>query len=377
MLYVFSENILLFLKRIRSEANLIISREVGLPLQKGGFVLKDILYKPSFVLFEHPKTAGFFNPLTLEIGLNKAFLLEPEQDLVKDVLRHEIAHLLTYIAYGCDAQDHGGLFHKTCRMYGWGDSVSSASMEPADKSTGESPEGDLRRVVFEKVKKLLALASSENPHEAEMAALKANQILLRHNLGIIKEIGMDVGPEVFMKRVLTAKRISQKLVAIADILRTFLVSPVFNRVAGTVYLELTGEKTNIEIGEYVGVFLDRRLEELWARVKKEGKCPAGPNKKNSFMRGVSCGYLAKAKNTVRQYSHEECRALCLVQETLDKRLGLVYPRLLPRRSKAFYCHETFNLGRVEGLKLDIKGLLPSGPSGKSLTEGNTGRTLIS
>lgn len=42
---------------------------------------------------------------------------------------------------------------------------------------------DIDRIV-ERIKKLLALATSQNPHEAALAAMKAQELLFRHNLSV-------------------------------------------------------------------------------------------------------------------------------------------------------------------------------------------------
>lgn len=60
---------------------------------------------------------------------------------------------------------------------------------------------------------------------------------------------------VYVKRVLEATRKQAKHVVIYEILKTFFVSPVFNHGRGVFYLEVIGDKTNVELASMSPTFL--------------------------------------------------------------------------------------------------------------------------
>jgi len=141
----------------------------------------------------------------------------------------------------------------------------------------------------------LALASSDNAHESEMATLKANELLLEHNLELTKAHDQSQTEQelVCVARVLEAARKNAKHVTIYEILKTFYVSPVFNHGRGVFYLEVVGDRTSVELADYVAHFLDHELEILWMQTQKENPKLKGKSAKNSFLRGVAKGYIEK------------------------------------------------------------------------------------
>jgi len=350
-LFVFSENVRLFLNRVRLEILKILSREVGLTTEKGWFLFQGTYHHVGVILFEHPRMLGFYNPSKTEIGLHKRFMLDEREDLVADILRHEIGHLMTHLQYGEAFMDHGPCYRAVCSIYNWEEKVQSATVDIEDKGNPEG-EGSNHETVIRRVKKLLALASSDNPHEAELAALKANQMLLLHNISLLNAAGLDDGDRIYMKRVIEAGRSSAKLMAIGRILESFLVSPVFNHGEGLVYLEVTGERANVEIAEHVASFLDRTLESMWTQARMKGM--AGLRDKNSFMTGVAEGYLAKMKKTRSEYSPGESLALMVLESRLNERLKLVYPRIRSTRSQSFLNSRSFGEGKEAGERLSIR-----------------------
>lgn len=352
-LYVFSETINAFLRRVKAEALSILKTEVGAGIEGDTVRLQGLAFRLALVLFEDSKRIGYFNPAHMEIGLHKKAMFMPGKEKVKNILRHEIAHMMLYLSLGEEADSHGLAFHNYCKMFGWSDEVTKASIafEPDDEAdlscAGKAD------AVMAKVKKLLALSSSDNPHEANAATLKANQLLLRHNISLLGETGVDAGKEVYMKRVLETKRFSAKHRAISDILRSFLVSPVLNHGKGLSYLEVTGERTNVEIADYVAGFLDRRLEELWQAARKTNPHMGGLVGRNSFMRGVAAGYREKVEKASRDYTRDQSLALVKLETRLEAMVKLVYERLASSRSRNQFCAASFGAGREQGKRLSI------------------------
>jgi hypothetical protein len=218
--------------------------------------------------------------------------LSDEGESLKNLLRHELAHFIQYLTYGNSVQPHGSEFREICRTYGWGEEVwlAKEKLDPDKLLSRNSEENKL----ITKVSKLLRLASSENSYEAESAALKANELLLKHNLTKAELVDRE-DVEIALEKVISFKRKSGKISAISKILETFYVDVVLNYGSQSAYMEIMGEKTNVEIASYVASFLDQELDNLWEEAKKENVSLKGQSQKNSFMKGVAQGFLSKQK----------------------------------------------------------------------------------
>ena len=330
---LYSETICLFLSQVQKEAQSILSHEMGLSCGMRHFWVKETGYPLNFVVFEHPNKMGYFDPEMYEIGINKCFLFEP-QDALRDLLRHELAHYMTFIVHGLTAP-HGKEFHAICNLYGWKTNVTQATIPPLNRK--------INFRALEKVQKLFALSSSHHTHEAELALLKARELLVKYHLQHARE-GLE---EMEIHRLFKQKRSSSKMQTIASILRHFFVYPVFNRGKGCVYLELFGKSVNLEIAKYVGCFLDRELERLW---KTSGL--KGLRAKNSFFRGVAKGYNQKMKP-----KSEQVQAIISLKNQLVKAAAKAYPHLSTSYSRSYADLRATAIGKERGKELQIHSSL--------------------
>ncbi len=362
--FVYSEQILSSLQQARSLVEKILVSEMKLPVFDNTFFFQGRTFIFSLVAFEDPRRLGFFSSEFHEIGLNKALLFSKNNEQIKAVLRHELAHYMTWILHGALVSDHGQAFRAVCKSYGWGKEVSSASVELSEDLIILQRDSACSRMLS-KIEKLLALSSSANVNESEQATLKANALLLKHNL---EEDDLNQEEESCVKRVLHSARYSAKMGAISTILRTFLVSPVLNRREERTYLEVFGKRSNVLIAEYVATYLERELDVLWKEARRKDKRLKGLASKNSFFRGVGFGYLEKVESLKKQYSAPQRHALTKLEENLDFSLGLAYPRLRNKRSHVRHDEQAAQAGVLEGKQLNIrKPVSDSSKSGALLT----------
>ena len=223
-----------------------------------------------------------------------------------------------------------------------------------------------------KIKKLLSLAESDNIHERELATLKANQLLLKHNINRYQlnkmnnnDLNEDEDEEICLKKVFEAKKTTAKMQAIYEILGCFLVQPVFNHGKGLVYLEVIGSRINVEFADYITQFLDFELENIWQFHKKEHSLK-GIKAKNSFFKGVGKGYVDKI-----QIQHKEVTTgneLVILKQELEQQVSKVYGRLSFSKTSAGTCHDSLSLGKSAGQALNIrKGLTSSKSSNRLLS----------
>lgn len=321
-MFLYSDTIKSFISRVRVSIREIVKNEMGLPMEKSRILYKGIYYPLNIVVFEDNTRLGYFDGRTYELGLSKKLMYQAKDHVLKNVIRHELAHFMAHILYGSRIM-HGQEFKELCRSYNWDSDVELAYANIVLEN--ESIEGDLKtEKLLARLKKLMALSSSDNIHESEAATLKANQLLLEHNLDLTRTTSTEE-EMVYVKRVLEATRKQTKHVAIYEILRTFYVSPVFNHGKGIFYLEVIGDKTSVELADYVATFLDRELEEIWKKVKKENPNFKSIAAKNSFMRGVARGYVEKIE--AQKKTAATSTDLVLIEKNLSRKLSIVYSRI--------------------------------------------------
>lgn len=330
---LYSKAILSFLKKIKGFAKEIIIEEMGLAAYHSRFAVGKLIYPLHFVVFDHPSKLGYFQGNLYEIGINKIFLLEKETE-IKNLLRHELAHYMTYIEHGSNVPSHGKEFKEICKRYGWSPEVSMGRVS--------IDEGVKNRKVAQKVRKLLSLTHSPNPEEAHAATLKAKELLEKYQISLDEE-----GEEKVAVRVLEKKRCDAKLQAIASILRSFHVYPIFNRGQGIVYLELFGEQVSIEIAEYVAYFLDKQFERLWEEVKKENPQLKGAVAKNSFFRGLAKGYEKKMPLSTS-------KGIIKIEKELITSAQNAYPHLHNLKSTYSNHEKALCIGKEKGKFLHIQ-----------------------
>lgn len=324
---------------------------IGISVKTSRFLLNGFFYPINIVVFEGTEW-GHFNAPYFQIGLNRKLIHSAKDSVVRDILKHELAHYLTFIQHG-EVQAHGNEFKNVCAHYGFPTEISRATMNLEESNL--SKEGDIvSERVIEKVKKLLMLAQSSNAHEAELATLKANELLLRHNLDYLK----DKNEPIYMERLLIRKRKDSKLTSIYSILKHFIVKPVISQGKETCCLEVSGSLTNVKLAGYVANFLDRELDSLWEEAKKHHGL-TGLQAKNSFFLGVAEGFDEKMKNTKAQYSKEDSRALMVVEQKLELDTRIIYRRLGQSKSNQRKDKNASLFGRAKGLKLTIKEAVES------------------
>lgn len=347
---LYSKKIIKFLNEAKVILKDVLSKEVGLRVFGDRFYDKrqEYSYPIKVVVFNNKAMLGYFDSHFYEIGLHEC-LMQANRELLHDIIRHELAHYMTFISFGNAVEPHGGQFRAFCLRMGWGERVWKASIcfDESVPLLHEEENNALR-----KVQKLLALTASNNKYEAEQAMIKSQQLLLKHNIDA-KNVE-DAGDEkIFLKRIMKQKKENAKMRSIAHILETFFVNTVYRRSEGCVYLEIIGSATNIEIAEYVAGTLQTQLDLLWKQTQKEQTNLKGVVAKNSFFLGVAKGYCDKINFLKKQYDHTTSNALVLIEKKLQHAQEMVYERLTKSKSNGRHCSQSSRLGEQAGKGLSI------------------------
>ena len=267
----------------------VLRREIGVKMGRSRFYVGGYGYPLDVVVFEDPRQLGFFDSSTMTLGMGKKLMYEANDGVIKNIVRHELAHCMIFVGGG-DGKPHGEEFRAFCRARGWGPEVYSATVD-IDRENDNYAQPSYDRLAS-RIKKILSLGSSPNPHEARAAVVKANQLLLRHNLSR-DAVSDDGEEEAALKRVLAYPRRNAKLLCIADILETFFVKTVLNFGRGTVCLEAIGSRINVELAEYAAGFLDRRTRTPLALLQEGAPRARRHLHEDCLLRGDSGGLHGK------------------------------------------------------------------------------------
>ena len=321
---LYSDTILSFIARIKQYAFSILKEEAHLDIRSKYLYFRNYRYELEFVVFSG-KQLGTCHPRLSQIGLNCHLMYTAKTEVIKNILRHELAHYLAALHYGYDIPAHGWEFKQICKKYEWGKEVYAAQGDI--KSENNDIEGDIpSEKIITKVKKLMSLSQSDNQHESELATAKANQLLLQHNLERVSHLDFTKEQNTYVKNILGNKQINAKMNAIFEILSTFYIRPIYNKGAGVVYIQVIGQKENVELAEYVGIYLDRELEHLWQINRKKWRL-SGNREKKWFMLGVAKGYKEKIQQHTEPIIKENSKDIALLEEDLNKCVHLVHPYL--------------------------------------------------
>lgn len=343
--FIYSESIFAFLQRVKTLAVEIVQKHLRLKVQGRKppyFLYQGKLWPLHFVVFQDTTKLGFFNKDSFEIGLHKQYLFAEDQAL-KELLEHEIAHYMLFIE--CGELGHGKAFKDFCKQYGFKASLAHAKSD--EDPLFKLP--DLAR----KVEKLLSLAKSQNLFEAQSATQKANLLIIKHNLNK-QALNLEQEP-FFLRRILEQKRADSLMHCIQTILSPLPLQVVLNRCQQKVFLEVFGSQENVLVAEYMAHFLQRELPRLWQVEKKQQKLK-GLCSKNSFFMG-----FAEAFNKQRERIEESSEtSLILLEKQLQTYAKRVYPRLKEELVKRKCCPKAQAGGRAAAKKIKIPSALNGG-----------------
>jgi len=347
---IYSQKIVQFINEIKHAVKEILAKEVRLRVGRDRFYDKRQMtsYPLKIVIYNNKSMLGYFDANFYELGFNEC-LMRSSRELLHNVIRHELAHYVTFINHGESVQPHAGEFRAFCQKMGWGEGVYSATM---CEEEGQNVFFVEESCVFRKVQKLMALATSSNKNEAEAAMIKSQQLLLRHNIES-KYMGGEEEEKVFLKRIMKQKKENAKMRAIAKILETFFVNIVYMRAGDFTYLEILGSAVNVEIAEYVAGVLNLELDNLWNQAQRSANLK-GAIAKNSFFLGLAKGYCNKIQALKREYNSDVTNALMVIEKQLVDAKAMAYKHLSSSKSRGGYCGESSALGEKMGRQLNIK-----------------------
>ena len=277
------------------------------------------------------------------------------------MLRHEMAHQFAHEVLGAtDEVAHGPAFRAACARLGV-DPVA-AGLAPL---TGQG--GEPRAV--RRIRKLLALAASENRHEAEAAMARAQALMVRHNID-------DAAPRAYTARVIGPSKARfhrwektlARLLADHFFVRVLWI-PTYLRDRGREgrAAEFMGAPENLDMAEYVHAFLSRTVDTLWGRARADG-VTGGRGARQQFalgvIRGVNATLLAGRARLRRE------GLVWVADPALTDWVERRYPRINKGRGGTFQASAAYLAGAAAGRDVVIHRPISDASSrGRLLTDG--------
>jgi hypothetical protein len=271
------------------------------------FQYRLILQAPVFELTDSQTILGSWNAQHRLLSISAHLIRNCPWQTTLQVLKHEMAHQVCTDLFASDNGEHGRLFRQACGMLGLTGHFCRATADctgiPSAMSPASSPCAEEGRRILSRVEKLLALAASDNEHEAALAMQRAGELLCRHNLSLkrtedenYRHLCLNTGRQ----------RMPGYLRDICGLLQEYFFVRV---VCASVYepardirlrtIELFGRPENVAVAEHCYHFLTGKLLALWQQ-RRRRFAGSGQRARTSYFHGIIVGFREKLAAGTRQ-----------------------------------------------------------------------------
>ncbi len=314
------------------------------------------LRPPLFEISGSRRQLGCWLPEQGCLRLSEHLILSHPWHVTLEVLRHEMAHQVCSELFSSPDAGHGPDFQRACDLLG----VSAPFRRAGGDLAGEIRTGEEApaatasgRRMLERVRKLLALAGSDNEHEAALAMQRAGELMARHNLDLARA---DEAAGYRHLVIDTRQKIMPSYRrAIGSILRDFFYVQV---VCGSLYdpladqshrtIELLGRIENVPVAEHCYRFLEERLLALWQENRHRYRGNAR-TARNSYFLGLLRGFSERL--AAMQVSRSPAAA-----GTFQATTSQVVPAMEVDPGLQRFVHQRFpRLSRRSGRRVRING----------------------
>ncbi len=319
---------------------------------------KRTLRRPVFSLENAHGRLGRWVSGERSLELSRRLLTEHGWGVVLEVLKHEMAHQFVDEVLGLAAEGaHGPAFRQVCEERAI-DPKAVGVPQPVHASSGENR-------LLERISKLLALAQSQNVHEAQAAMAAAHRLMLKHNIESVaqrgaaaytfRHLGAPSGRKGEHERILAAIIGDHFFVEVIWV-------PVWRPVEGKRgnVLEVCGSVENVELAEYVHSFLLHTAERLWREFKREHGVSSNAERR-TYLSGVMSGFRDKLE---REKKKSREQGLVWVGDgELSRYFRRRHPRVRWTRYACGHRSDAYAHGREAGRRIVLHRAVKHGPSG--------------
>ena len=286
--------------------------------------------KPLFRLSDMKKQLGTWSWKKKEVCISRSLVLNHPWDAVQEVLLHETAHQLATEVLGArDEPPHGPAFQHACHLLRANPKASGRYPTLHEAIRKQISRGDDKIMI--RVKKLMALAESQNRHEAEAAMAKSRELIKKYNVDLLKSRGERCFKSTFLGN--PALRHFREEYHLAHLVcGNYFVEglwvPAYVLDKGKMgrVLEISGTVENLNIAGYVYDCVKNYIEREWAAYNLE----KGLNRyrKTDFAVGIIEGFQEKLTAQEKQGQASDQGALMVVTDpALGEYMGYKYPRI--------------------------------------------------
>ena len=317
------------------------------------------LAPPILTISNDKKRLGCWSATDRSLSLSHFLIAAHPWNLTLQVLKHEMAHQICSELYHREDAGHGPLFRQACTLLGLDAPFHRASADLAeeiDTMPAASEATEQGRQIIDKVRKLLALGSSDNEHEAALAVQRAGELLDRHRLdfaALAEDQGLvhrtiNTGQQTLPVHRKSICSLLESCFAVRVICSS-LYQPHEDVSFKTI--ELLGREEQVAIAEHCYHFLENRLQTLWQK-NRAGFGGNGRIAKKSYYLGLLAGFrqtLERSRTASPAPTEKwsparifpvirEAQQLLKEAEQLDDFVATRYPRLrrLRRQGGSIY-----------------------------------------
>jgi hypothetical protein len=273
------------------------------------------LQRAAITLVDSDVFWGKWEKLTNTISISRKLIHRYSWFHVMGVLKHEIAHQLLETVYPLEAAvsaPHGEAFLCACKEVGVPQEFSGASTDLQSYAPDwrERKGDETADRLLDKVKKLLALATSSNEHESLSAMNKVRELYAKHNLD---EDAAKLSNLSFSHVVIThgKKRIEMAQRKIIGILVghffvQVIVFSLFDAKTAERHkaIEIIGTRENVLMAEYVYYFLHQQADYLVREKEKDSGQRLTRTIRKSFTLGILQGFSGKLQQSAQVRTHD-------------------------------------------------------------------------
>lgn len=327
---------------------------------------REALVPPVLRLADTTSTLGTWRTADRTLSMARSFVRTAPWERIVEVLQHEMAHqYVAEVLKVADETDHGPAFREVLARMGH------------DVSRGEAPAED---PALAKVRKLLALAGSPNPHEAEAAAKAAHRLMLRRNIDLaaaravsgyaVRRIGAAKTRHDAWEKLLLGILSSHffvRVVWVQDV-DTATVERRRGRLGlrRTTVAECAGTPANLEIAAWVHEVLQSTAERAWTDHRR-ARGLRGDRERRRYLAGLMVGFRHKLEEEAAA-----CRAEGLVwvgDPGVDDVVARRHPRLVRGGAIRVTGSDAFHEGKADGRRIVLHKPIRGGRSGGGLLSG--------
>lgn len=309
-----------------------------------GYLFKGLMTAPIFLLLDSESALGRWTSSNRTLALARRLIEDQPWGVVKEVLKHEMAHqYCDEVMRAAGEGPHGPTFKKVCAALG----IDGASRGLPPAAREESDDRILARI-----RRLLALAESSNEHEAQAAMNAAQRLMLKHNIELATQQGQRYS---FRDLGQPTGRVQAHVKLLAGLLTShFFVQGVWvecfdakTGAQGTVF-EVMGTPENVEIAAYVYDFMLLAAERAWQEHKRALKIRADADRRR-FLSGVMMGF--REKLAAQKVKAQEEGLVWVGDADLDRYLHARFPRLQSGRGVELRGGAAYGAGKEAGKSL--------------------------